>query len=418
MNFKARILFVGLSVISAQSVAYNDAIVERVRTYVKSAAQLSPSIGIKTPDVTSVIEPQFYELKRGQSLSHLLAQAGLSSIDIYSLVGTVRPLYNLEKVRAGSLFEVTPDPKGLRLRFAASYGVIIEATKLDSQWLVSQLSLPIRAVPITKSVEINHSLYKAASKADIPANIINSAILAMSHFVDFQREIRKGDKLTLKFRQSLIEQSSPLFDHLSPPQQLMAIEFENNNAHHRLYHYRDAFYFDDGKLAQNFLLKTPLNGARLSSTFGNRKHPVLGYSRKHKGVDFSAPLGTPIMAAGRGKVVKANYSDSFGYNVLLDHGDGYRTLYAHLKGFAKGIKAGVQVTQGQTIGFLGNTGLSTARHLHYEVHQHGIAINPLSLKQPSHIQLKGKDLIAFQTHIKTIDERYAKHLNEQAQLTN
>ncbi|WP_390444159.1 M23 family metallopeptidase [Pseudoalteromonas sp. MTN2-4] len=154
-------------------------------------------------------------------------------------------------------------------------------------------------------------------------------------------------------------------------------------------------------------MKTPLNGARLSSSFGKRKHPVLGYTRQHKGIDFSAPTGTPIMAAGKGKVLKANYSKSFGYRVLLEHHSGYRTLYAHLKGFAKGIKKGASVKQGQIIGYLGNTGMSTTRHLHYEVHKNGRAINPLTMKQPSNIQLKGNDLVAFKTHIQGVNQRYA-----------
>lgn len=391
----------------SNSVLANSADFEtRVSTHIEQASQLAPRIGVPADGIDQNLHSHFYTLRSGQTITQMLLTAGFSSNDIYALVNVVNPLFNLEKVRAGSRFEVSHSKSGPQIKFASHYGVLIKATLLDKQWLVEQITVPVTSSPISKTVEINHSLYKAASRVEIPANIINSAIMAMSHFVDFQREIRRGDKLTLKFQHASTQEETALFAHLSPPQHLVAIEFENNKQLHQLYHYKDAFYFNDGKLAQNFLLKTPLNGARLSSTFGNRKHPVLGYSRQHKGVDFSAPLGTPIMAAGRGKVVKAHYSKSFGFNVVLDHGDGYRTLYAHLKGFAKGIKAGSQVTQGQTIGYLGNTGLSTARHLHYEVHKNGLAINPLSLKQPSHIQLKGQDLVAFQTHIKSIDERY------------
>ncbi|WP_240721940.1 M23 family metallopeptidase [Pseudoalteromonas phenolica] len=376
-----------------------------------------------------------YTLKRGQTITHVLKEAGFSLSQIYALARDIKPHFDFKKIKSGTQFDVvthivnasvvtaetmtnadinshdTEDTDTVKeqkhLRFATSYGELIEATLIDNTWQLSPISIEVRQRRFSKSFEISQSLYKAASQAEIPANVINSAILAMSHFVDFQREIRTGDKITLNFSQSTVQQDAHLFEKFSAPQKLVAIEFVNNKDVYQLYQFEDAYYFADGKLAQNFLMKTPLNGARLSSSFGKRKHPVLGYTRQHKGIDFSAPTGTPIMAAGKGKVLKANYSKSFGYRVLLEHHGGYRTLYAHLKGFAKGIKKGASVKQGQIIGYLGNTGMSTARHLHYEVHKNGRAINPLTMKQPSNIQLKGDDLVAFKTHIKGVNQRYA-----------
>ncbi|WP_404395457.1 peptidoglycan DD-metalloendopeptidase family protein [Pseudoalteromonas phenolica] len=396
-------------------------------------------------------EPTFtvntYTLKRGQTITHVLKEAGFSLSQIYALANEVKPLFNFKKIKSGTQFDVVifdslantsePHTNGelaqadtentaedsqraseKRLRFASNFGELIEATLRDGKWQLEQISVKVEQRRFSKSFEISQSLYKAASEADIPANVINSAILAMSHFVDFQREIRSGDKITLNFSHAILHEDTHLFSQFSAPQKLVAIEFVNNKDSYQLYQFEDAYYFADGKLAQNFLMKTPLNGARLSSSFGKRKHPVLGYNRQHKGIDFSAPTGTPIMAAGKGKVLKASYSKSFGYRVLLEHHDGYRTLYAHLKGFAKGIKSGVSVKQGQIIGYLGNTGLSTSRHLHYEVHKNGQAINPLTMKQPSNIQLKGKELVALKAHIQVVNQVYASIGSEEIQIAD
>lgn len=401
----------------------------------------SPAEIITEPEPLEVL-PQVttYTLKRGQTITHVLKEAGFSLSQIYALANDIKPHFDFKKIKSGAQFDVvtytvntpvintetmsdanrnsndtvstgTADAETVKeqkhLRFATSYGELIEATLIDNNWQLSPISIEVRQRRFSKSFEISQSLYKAANQAEIPANVINSAILTMSHFVDFQREIRTGDKITLNFIQSKVQQDAHLFEQFSAPQKLVAIEFMNKKDVYQLYQFEDAYYFADGKLAQNFLMKTPLNGARLSSSFGKRKHPVLGYTRQHKGIDFSAPTGTPIMAAGKGKVLKASYSKSFGYRVLLEHHGGYRTLYAHLKGFAKGIKKGASVKQGQIIGYLGNTGMSTSRHLHYEVHKNGKAINPLTMKQPSNIQLKGEEFVAFKAHIQGVNQRYA-----------
>lgn len=391
-------------------------------TAVAEAAPKEPSFEVNT-----------YTLKRGQTITHVLKEAGFSLSQIYALANEIKPHFDFKKIKSGTQFDVitfeteantlnTMTENQIlgekRLRFATGFGELLEATLQDNQWQIEQISIQVEQRRFSKSFEISQSLYKAASKADIPANVINSAILAMSHFVDFQREIRVGDKITLNFSHAILHEDAHLFEKFSAPQKLVAIEFVNNKDTYQLYQFEDAYYFSDGKLAQNFLMKTPLNGARLSSSFGKRKHPVLGYNRQHKGIDFSAPIGTPIMAAGKGKVLKANYSKSFGYRVLLEHHDGYRTLYAHLKGFAKGIKSGATVKQGQIIGYLGNTGLSTSRHLHYEVHKNGQAINPLTMKQPSNIQLKGEELVAFKAHIQGVNQRYAAIINEGIQIAD
>lgn len=348
-----------------------------------------------------------YTLNQGETLTSVLTSAGFSMANIVNLAKSVKPHFDFTKIRINTQFDVIETKKSKTIRFASDYAKIIEAKLENNKWQIAEMETPLSSQEVSRSFSINQSLYQAATNADVPHNVINSAILAMSHFIDFQREIRQGDEITLNFTVSEVKHDMHLFKQFSSPQTLVAIGFKNQGKQYNLYQYQNAFYFEDGKLAQNFLMKTPLNGARLSSYFGKRKHPVLGYTRQHKGIDFSAPIGTPIMAAGKGKVIKASYSKSFGNRVVIEHGNGYRTLYAHLKGFAKGIKQGSRVSQGQTIGYLGNTGLSTARHLHYEVHKNGRVINPLKMKQPSNIQLSGDDLFAFKAHITAVNKRYA-----------
>ncbi|WP_372765975.1 M23 family metallopeptidase [Pseudoalteromonas sp.] len=347
-----------------------------------------------------------YTLSQDETLTHVLKSAGFSLANIINLAKSVKPHFDFTKIRINTQFDVIETKESKTIRFANDYAKVIEATLVNNKWQIAEVETPLFTHEVSRSFSIDHSLYQAANKANVPQNVVNSAIIAMSHFIDFQREIRQGDEITLNFTVSKVKHDTHLFNQFSPPQMLVAIDFKNQGKQYSLYQYQNAFYFEDGKLAQNFLMKTPLNGARLSSYFGKRKHPVLGYTRQHKGIDFSAPIGTPIMAAGKGKVIKASYSKSFGNRVLIDHSNGYRSLYAHLKGFAKGIKQGSLVRQGQIIGYLGNTGLSTARHLHYELHKNGRVINPLKMKQPSNIQLSGDDLLAFNAHIKTINKRY------------
>ena len=163
-------------------------------------------------------------------------------------------------------------------------------------------------------------------------------------------------------------------------------------------------YFDrSGRSLRKFLLRTPVDGARLSSRFGMRKHPILGYTRMHKGVDFAAPTGTPMYAAGDGKVVAAKRNGGYGRYIQIHHTNEYSTAYAHLSRFAKGMTPGRRVQQGQVIGFVGTTGRSTGPHLHYEVLRNGAQINPLQLKQPANQQLAGADLERFRAEVARID---------------
>lgn len=339
----------------------------------------------------------------GQNLTTLLRSQGISSRQVALLAMEAKPWLDLSKLQVGAQLEVTKLTNGHpQVRLAREYGEIIQATYKPEGWSIELDHVGTRKVTEEMQLIIDRSLYQDARDQGLPVNIINSSMMALSHFVDFQRQIQPGDRFETRYTRTVVTRDAALFDHLANPLDITYLRFTNNGRDYRLFRYQGAFYFADGRIAQSFLLKTPLNGARLSSHYGNRYHPVLGYNRQHKGTDFSAPIGTPIMAAGRGTITRASRYSSFGNAVIIEHANGYETLYAHLNGFARGLEVGDKVNQGDIIGYLGNTGLSAGRHLHYEVHRYGKAVNPLELRKPATDRLSGQELEAFKHHIQEL----------------
>lgn len=350
-------------------------------------------------------EAQLVTLKSGQTVSALLSKHGFSAQQIANLAIALRKVVPLNKLQAGSIIAIDYVAGQRQVSLAGEYAVRVDATLTGDDWIVTKSKVPTRIEVAEHAIVINHSLYGDGAAAGIPGDVINSALLALSHFIDFQRQVYSGNRFEVVFERTLVTEDEALFAHQQTPLQPTYLRFKNSEDDLRLYRYQDAFYLEDGRLAESFLLKTPLNGARLSSHYGQRKHPLLGYTRMHKGIDFSAPLGTPIMAAGNATVKRADWYGSYGNAVVLQHADGYETLYAHLKGFASDIKPGVRVKQGQVIGYLGNTGLSQARHLHYEVYRNGKSVNPLNLKKLTTERLEGQALSEFLAFVEGVSDR-------------
>ena len=226
--------------------------------------------------------------------------------------------------------------------------------------------------------------------------------------VDFQRDIQPGDEFELFFevardhKGEIIKAGDLLYTSFSPRGKKTDYYLYKDSKD------RENFYDAKGKTAKRKLRATPINGARLSSSFGRRKHPILGYRKMHTGVDFAAPRGTPILAAGSGTVERANRYGGYGNYIRIRHTDGYKTAYAHLKGFARGVKKGKYVKQDQVIGYVGTTGRSTGPHLHYEVIHHGKKINPRRLSQLSGKPLKKSEMPSFKTRRAEIDSMRSK----------
>ena len=243
---------------------------------------------------------------------------------------------------------------------------------------------------------ISLSLYKSAVDQTIPINIILDFARVYGFQVDFQRDIRKLDKFQIMYEafmdedEKIIETGNILFANLILSGEDNSLYFFDNEG-------SVGHYDKNGKSIQKALMKTPINGARLSSPFGMRKHPIDGFNKMHRGTDFAAPMGTPIMASGSGVIKKAGWCGGGGNCVMIKHNSTYQTIYAHMSKFAKGIRNGVRVKQGQTIGYVGSTGKSTGPHLHYEVLINGKKVNSQTLKLPSGKVLKGDERKIFET---------------------
>jgi murein DD-endopeptidase MepM/ murein hydrolase activator NlpD len=245
------------------------------------------------------------------------------------------------------------------------------------------LNHPLDAVPVFKSGMIESSLFEAAAVSGIPENIIMEMANIFGWDIDFALDIRKGDRFAVVYNE-LYKEGRKVRSG-----QILAAEFINRGKTYRALYYTDpkgnsGYFTPDGKSMRKAFLRSPVKFSRISSRFsGKRWHPVLGKWRSHRGVDYAAARGTPIRAAGDGKVIKATYSKSYGNVVFLQHGGRYTTVYAHMKGFARGIRKGKRVRQGQVIGYVGSTGLASGPHLHYEFRVNGVHRNPLTVKLPA-----------------------------------
>tara|TARA_Y100000591_G_scaffold106948_3_gene91051 strand:- start:1347 stop:2660 length:1314 start_codon:yes stop_codon:yes gene_type:complete len=253
------------------------------------------------------------------------------------------------------------------------------------------LTKELRLISVYKENLIKNSLYASAIDKDINPNIIIQFAQIYGFEVDFQRDIRKNDSFQIVFEEykndenKTIDFGNIVYANLILKGRPIELYYFNSDKEKINDHFDPS-----GQSIKKTLMKTPINGARLSSSYGMRKHPILGYNKMHQGTDFAAPLGTPIMASGSGIVLKVGWCGGGGNCVKIKHNKTYSTVYAHMSKFAKGIKKGVRVAQGQIIGFVGSTGMSTGPHLHYEVIKNGKKINSQTLKLPSGKKLTGK----------------------------
>ena len=241
---------------------------------------------------------------------------------------------------------------------------------------------PFKKVNILNHIKITDNLYNSAVKSKLPQEIFSELIKVLGFSIDFQRELRKGDVFETLYSQKIDLITNKVIE--SNPIHYISANLKDN--HLRFYRFttsngKSNFYDQDGKSSKKTLMKTPLNGARLSSGFGNRKHPILGFTKMHRGVDFAAPVGTPIFAAGDGIIEFSGWNGAYGKYIRIKHNSTYKTAYAHLSKIYK--KRGTRIKQGDIIGALGNTGRSTGPHLHYEILISGRQVNPLRIKLPS-----------------------------------
>ena len=271
----------------------------------------------------------------------------------------------------------------------------VEIRKVQNSFSIKENILQLYKKEVVVKNIIKNNLYSSATESGVEPNIIIEFARIFGFEVDFQRDIRKGDWFEI-----LYEKFEDDNNRVRDTGKIIYASMYVNGEELNLYNFRyskEEDYFDiKGKSITKSLMKTPINGARLSSSFGMRKHPILGYNKMHRGTDFAAPSGTPIMASGSGTVTRARWCGGGGNCVKIKHNSTYETIYAHMKAFAKGIKEGRKVKQGQIIGYVGSTGLSTGPHLHYEVIVNGNKVNSQKLKLPSGKTLKGEERKQFE----------------------
>ena len=344
---------------------------------------------------------QKYYLQEGETFTGALKQADLEDDEINDVVNIISKKIDLRKLKVGTLIETYT--KSINDKKIINEIIIypdiekkIYVKKVNNKFVAGEDKKKLFSKLKLYEVEIHNSIYESLKKIDTPDEIIMEFVQLYSFDIDFQRDIRKGNKIKIFFeiykdsQNNYIKSGNIIFS-----------EIILNDESYELYRFQsegDEFveYFNsDGKSATKALMKTPINGARLSSGFGMRKHPILGYNKKHQGVDFAAPTGTPIMAAGTGHIEFIGNNGGAGKYIRIKHLNGYKTSYSHLSKYASGIQKNIKVRQGQVIGYVGNTGLSTGPHLHYEVIFNGKRINPMKMKLPSGKQLKDKNLEIF-----------------------
>ena len=348
-----------------------------------------------------------YLIQNNDSVEKILKKFKINSIDTNNITKILKEkkLANIYAGRKLSLIIKEKDNKTnsvVNLIYPVNNTLSIEIRKNKDSFILKENFIKLNKKEVVLKGEIKNNLYSSAVEAGIEPNIIVEFARIFGFEVDFQRDIRKGDWYEILY-EKFLDDNNIVKDTGKIIYASMFVNGEEIN----LYSYKDGkeigFYDINGKSIVKSLMKTPINGARLSSSYGMRKHPILGYNKMHRGTDFAAPSGTPIMASGAGKITRARWCGGGGNCVKIKHNSTYETVYAHMKNFAKGVKEGRRVRQGQIIGYVGSTGLSTGPHLHYEVIVNGKKVNSQKLKLPSGKILKGENREKFELERIKID---------------
>ncbi len=350
------------------------------------------------------------KLKKNETLSSALKRINFENDHISKIINTISELNKGPKILSSL-------PIGMIIHYSNPSSLVGGALKLNYTktkdifvWqdiknnYKSQVFLrPSRTEETLIKGVIKNNLYISALESGIPENTLLEMISLLGFSVDFQREIRSGDSFEILFTKEIDTLSNLVIQ--TKPIKFVSMSLSGNKLN--FFNYEDKYglpqYYDEnGKSSKRTLMKTPINGARLSSRYGNRKHPILGYTKMHRGLDFAAPSGTPIFAAGDGIIEKAGWNGSYGKYIRIRHTGTYKTAYAHLSGFHKNTRIGKRVLQGKIIGYVGTTGRSTGPHLHYEVIKNNFQINPMRIKLPAGKNISKSDINNYKNHVQKI----------------
>ena len=351
------------------------------------------------------LEPKYkkvkHKIKKGETFDKILEGYSVNKEEVIKIKNSLQKKVDLNKHNTQQIVKFSLDKTTNKIteftyQISNTQKIFLKRNIINDSFDKEILTIKLLKEIVYEENVILQSLYKAATDEKIPANIIIEFARIYGFQVDFQRDVRKQDKFQIMYeiflneKKEIVETGEILFANLKLSGQDNSLYYFDKSG-------SEGHYDKNGKSVKKALMKTPINGARLSSPFGMRKHPIDGFNKMHRGTDFAAPMGTPIMASGDGVVKKAGWCGGGGNCVKIKHNSTYQTVYAHMSKFARGIKAGVRVKQGQTIGYVGSTGKSTGPHLHYEVIINGKKVNSQKLKLPSGKILKGNERKIFET---------------------
>ncbi|MDC0954598.1 peptidoglycan DD-metalloendopeptidase family protein [Candidatus Pelagibacter sp.] len=342
-----------------------------------------------------------HKISSGETFDKILNNYSIPNEEINQIKKKLNSDYNINNLQPNLEIKITIDQSNNKkitsFLFPVSRTEKIQLTRnpdsnlFEKKKIITNLNKKI----VFKEGKITQSLYKTAIDLEVQPNVIIEFARIYGFQVDFQRDIRKNDNFQIMY-EVFEDDDGKIFETGN----IIFADLKLSGKNNALYYFEkkgsEGHYDENGKSVEKALMKTPINGARLSSAFGMRKHPIDGFNKMHRGTDFAAPMGTPIMASGSGLITRARWCGGGGNCIKIKHNSTYETIYAHMKNFARGIKEGIRVKQGQIIGYVGSTGKSTGPHLHYEVVVNGKKVNSQKLKLPSGKTLKGKEREIFE----------------------
>ena len=388
----------------------NDAEKNNLKEITKNT-ELSNLTNYLISKINSPYEEINYVIKNNDTVEKILKKYKIRNVDIgeISIQLKKKKLANIYSGRKLSLIlKKLEDGSNtiVNLVYPINNTTSVEIRKSQNKFEVKEIILQLNKKEVVVKNVIKNNLYNSAVESGVEPNIIVEFARIFGFEVDFQRDIRQGDWFEILY-EKFEDDNNKVRDTGKIIYASMYVNGEEINLYNFKFNNSEDFYDIKGKSITKSLMKTPINGARLSSSFGMRKHPILGYNKMHRGTDFAAPSGTPIMASGSGTITRARWCGGGGNCIKIKHNSTYETIYAHMKAFARGMKEGRKVKQGQIIGYVGSTGLSTGPHLHYEVLVNGKKVNSQRLKLPSGKILSGEERKQFELDRIKIDLKLA-----------
>ena len=375
----------------------------------KSKPALHDILPISTVTLAETIKAQtgrnstgesIFLLRSGEGVGAILMRAGYSAADIAAAIGAASKKASLRRLQIGMRFTIAEHG----FRFSVKPGMDIYILRdPESGWIAINAIRPVETYISFIQGTINDSIYRAALEAGINEAVFNEYVRVLGFSVDFQREIRNGDKFEMMYA---IDRDLISGNIVGSNLKYVGLSLSGDQLSFFRYESADGavgWYDENGNSAARTLIRTPISGARLSSSFGTRRHPISGFNAMHKGVDFAAPMGTPIIAAGSGVVREARWKGSYGRYIRIKHNATYDTAYAHMTRFAKHITPGSRVKQGEIIGYVGSTGRSTGAHLHYEILVNNRQVNPMTVRLPTGKQIDPVHLDDFKKQVQMVE---------------